>query len=93
MLIRDCIEAASRAFNVSTMDIARQDRSLRTAHPRFAAMYMARRWGFTFPRIGQVMGRDHSTVMHGARRACQLATGDEDYALKLTAAMQEVGLV
>ncbi len=92
MLIRDCIQAASRAFNVGSPEMARRDQSHRVAHARFAAMYLARRWGFTFPRIGQVMGRDHSTVMHGARRACQLAAGDEDYALKLTAAMQEVGL-
>ncbi len=92
MLIRDCIEAASRAFNVSTMDIARQDRSLRAARPRFAAMYMARQWGFSFPRIGQAMRRDHTTVISGARRAIDLARGDEDYALRLSAAMREVGL-
>ncbi len=92
MLIHDCIFAASRAFNVSPTELSRHDRSFRASHPRFAAMYMARLWGFSFPRIGQAMGRDHTTVMSGERRAIELARADEDYAMKLTAAMQEVGL-
>ena len=92
MLIRDCIEATSRAFNIGTMDLARRDQSHPVAHARFAAMYLARRAGFTFPRIGRAMGYDHSTVVHGARRAVELAAADEEYALSLTAAALEVGL-
>ncbi len=92
MLIRDYVAAAANAFGVGTMEIYRPDRSRRSAHPRFAAMYMAYKAGFSFSQIGIGIRRDHSTVIHGERRAIELARGDEDYALRLSAAMQEVGL-
>ena len=92
MMIRDCIKAASLAFCVPVADILRRDRSHRASHPRFAAMKIASDAGFPARRIGRIMKRDHTTVLHGRRRAVEVARADEDFALKLKAALFDVGL-
>ena len=39
------------------------------AYARFEIWYECHRLdGFSFPKIGEVFGRDHSTIIHGVRR-------------------------
>jgi len=78
MRVRDCIRAASLAFHVGELEIRGRDKAQRVAHPRQAAMWLARKeGGFSYPRIGAFFGRDHSTVIHGVKAV--EARGDEEF--------------
>lgn len=47
---------------------------------RWAAMVAMRGRGMSYPAIGRMLGRDHSTVMSGIRQAGKYATRNPDYA-------------
>ena len=38
------------------------------AKKKWRAMYVMRKIGLSYPRIGQLIGRDHTTVQHGVKR-------------------------
>ncbi len=90
MIVLDCIDAVSWAFNVPIYAIERQDRSHRASHARFAAMYVAHRAGFSPLRIGRVLRRDRSTVLHGVKRAEYMLYRDQDFASKVFEALLDV---
>ena len=47
---------------------------------RHIAMWLARqRYGVSLPNIGRTINRDHTTVLHGIRRAQKLMTEDRDF--------------
>jgi hypothetical protein len=48
-------------------------------HPRQAAMLVMRRTGLSFPKIGLLLGRDHSTVIHGCEAALRRASRNARY--------------
>lgn len=87
MMIRDCVSAVSMAFRVPVLWLLSKDRSHPVAHPRQAAMLLARWEGFSFSRIGrEIGGRDHTTVLKGCRAAEERADSDEDYDERLQTA-------
>ena len=52
-------------FSLRPQDLRSKRRSKNVAMPRQLAMYLCRRLlGASFPHIGEVFGRDHSTVIH-----------------------------
>ena len=54
------------------------------AYPRHIAMYLAREvLGESYPQIGEVFGRDHSTVMSAVRKVKSNLSGDTELAEKL----------
>jgi chromosomal replication initiator protein len=58
--------AVCRRFSVDQRAMQSRRRSNDVALPRQVAMYLCRRLlGASFPRIGELFGRDHSTVIHG----------------------------
>jgi chromosomal replication initiation ATPase DnaA len=59
-------EICARQFNFAIADLEGPSRIARLANCRFAAMWLARKCGFSFNDIGlRLGGRDHGTVMHG----------------------------
>jgi chromosomal replication initiation ATPase DnaA len=50
---------------------------------RFAVYKAMRIRGWSFSQIGQLMNRDHTTVMHGVTRAEYYIEKDPDYAAKV----------
>ena len=48
-------------------------------------MNEAQRRGYSLARIGDALGRDHTSVMHGIRRAEELARRDADMRAMLAA--------
>jgi len=48
--------------------------------PRQAAYVAMKRRGMSYPRIGTMFGRDHSTIIDGCKRAKARAAIDPDYA-------------
>lgn len=62
------IRLIAEDYGLTLEDILGPDRRQRIAHPRQHVMWSLRRMGFSYPHIGQILGRDHSTVVAGVRR-------------------------
>lgn len=63
------IDATAIVLNVPIGRILSKERTQRVAYARQVAMYLARQMtGQSFPKLGSIFGRDHSTVLH----ACKL---------------------
>lgn len=76
-LKRLAIKAAELA-EIGVGDIYGPCRSRDVAWTRFAVMNEAHRRGYSLTRIGDALGRDHTSVMHGVRRADELSAHDAD---------------
>jgi chromosomal replication initiator protein len=78
----DDIERAARAFGIPAADIRGSARHFKICRARWAAMLLMRRRGLSTTQIGNKIGkRDHTTVMHGLKRAEELMATDRDFAL------------
>lgn len=78
--VRSIIEAVSEECGVSVVDILSHRRTAAFVRPRWIAMYLATKLTTkSLPEIGRCFGdRDHTTVLHAARRMRDLLTGDPD---------------
>jgi len=75
--IMGAIIAASEAFGVSPADIIGPSRRQAHAVPRFAAVWVSRKRGYSLPQIGHRLGkRDHTTILSAERRAEKLRATD-----------------
>lgn len=67
------LAAVCMAFGVTPVEFFGRNRSQRMALPRFAAAKLLRdKRHLSYPETGRVMRLDHSTIVHGYRRAGQL---------------------
>ncbi len=63
------ITEVSRYFNIPEEEITGKNRSKDTVFPRQVAMYLTRDIVKTsYPDIGKIFGRDHSTVLHSVNK-------------------------
>jgi chromosomal replication initiator protein len=63
----DIMAAVCNHFSLRPADLRSKRRSRNVAVPRQLAMYLCRRLlNISFPTIGDVFGRDHSTVIHAS---------------------------
>ena len=70
MSIRQIAAAVAAEYGVPAAEMAGHDTRRAFSVPRQEAMRRAWEAGFSTPQIGRVLGgRDHSTVMHGIKRA------------------------
>ena len=69
------------ATSIHPRDLLSERRKKCLAHARFAVMWGAKRLtDYSLPRIGQRLGGfDHTSVIHGLRRAEQLRETDQDF--------------
>lgn len=69
-LERTMCEIDSIAFKhgLSREDLFGRDRREKASKARQEAFYRLRYKGWSFPRIGKLFGRDHSTIVHGFER-------------------------
>lgn len=68
VLVSAAIEDAARLYDVTLEDVLGQSRDRRIVKARQAAMWLLRQRDLSFPAIGAVMGRDHTTVMYACQR-------------------------
>jgi chromosomal replication initiator protein len=65
-------------FSLAESELHSRRRSRHVALPRQIAMYLCRRLlGASYPRIGELFGRDHSTVIHGVTAIERLLKSDD----------------
>ena len=74
--VREAFEEVASMTGVPFHHMIGPDRNKRVSHARQLGMFIARERGATLQQIGNILGRDHTTVMYGiqaekARRAAQ----------------------
>lgn len=79
--IADLVERVSQEMKVPAAAIVGESRVRYHAHARFAVMWLARKgYGRSSVVIGKALGnRDHSTVLHGIRRAQEMRCRNMDF--------------
>jgi chromosomal replication initiator protein len=69
----DIIEHVARYFEISLDDIYGTSRAAAIAQARQIAMYLCRELtSLSLPKIGQLIGRDHTTVMYANTKITEL---------------------
>ena len=61
----DTIDMVARMTGVSKADILGRSRKPHICRARWAAMRALKQRGLSASHIGRLMGRDHTTVLHG----------------------------
>lgn len=77
------VKRASELFDVHPKDIVGCARYQFIMPARFAVWKALKGRGWSYVRIGRMFDRDHSTILHGVRKADYLAERDADYAQKI----------
>lgn len=77
------VQAAAEIFGISEPVLVSKDRHQHIAHARIACCYVLRKQGYSFPEIGRIVFRDHTTVMSNVSRAMKLIMIDDSFAHKV----------
>lgn len=62
------LAVAAEAFDVTADDLTGRSKDSDVVQARHVATWLLREAGRSYPEIGRVLGRDHSTAMNGVRR-------------------------
>lgn len=81
---------AARVFDVSVDDILRYCRDQIVLQARHAGMWCARQHGLSFPVIGTMFNRDHSSVIYGVEKARARRWSDDAFKAKTLDVMSMV---
>lgn len=82
--VADIAAIAAYIWGVPVLQVTGRQRNRLYTLPRFAVCAIAKEHGHSFPMIGRVLdGRDHSTIIHGARMAEIYAERDPAFAMRL----------
>lgn len=78
------LDTVASDFGVTTQELLGEGKAANLAVPRHIAMALARRMlGYSLPRIGRLLNRDHTTVLYGIRRITALAEDNPDLAARI----------
>lgn len=76
--IQKVIQNTSTAYNISVDDILGDRRQKETVLPRHIIMYKLRKeLELSFPRIGKIFNRDHTTIIHAFNKIERMLSTDE----------------
>lgn len=86
--VRAILEAVSEAYGVTLAELLNSRyRPQRLALPRFAVSRLLRdKRNLSYPNIGRALGQDHSTAIHGCKRASGLLESDPEWTAAYRAA-------
>jgi len=77
------IEACSKFYNVSKEDIYSEKRTKEIAFARQVAIYIIKNLtDFSYPKIGAVFGKDHTTAIHAIKKVTRKM--EEDISIKIS---------
>lgn len=77
------LNKASELFDIHKRDLDSDIRFAFIMPARFAMYKALRERGWSYPRIGKLFGKDHSTIMYGVSRADYMIERDEEYAAQV----------
>lgn len=91
--LEEMLTIAAEAFGISPEEIRGRAQPQRIARARHAFVFVARTaLAESFPRIGRVLGRDHTTVISSLRRAEALIVRDKIFMAGVAAIRVAIGL-
>lgn len=74
---KDILRRVCSVFDVEKSDILRDVRHREAVRARWVAMYAIQHiLGYSYPQIGRIMGKDHTTVMHGIKTTKAIMAGE-----------------
>ncbi len=86
LTLETILNSAVDFFGVSLAELTGRNRSAKIALPRQIVMYVMREeLGASLPQIGQILGRDHTTVIHGIERVATEMERDASLAQAVSA--------
>ena len=77
------LNKASELFDIHKRDLDSDIRFAFIMPARFAMYKALRERGWSYPRIGKLFGKDHSTIIHGVNRSEYMMERNADYAAKV----------
>jgi len=83
------LRAVCEVFHVNKEELLSTRRVNYITTPRFALMYLGYYMTHnSTPMVGRFLGRDHTTIIHGCRRAVELKRSNKAFAEKLEQAKE-----
>jgi chromosomal replication initiator protein len=80
------LRTAADVFGISLSELTGDSRFTDLVRARWAVMLAMRARGVSMPRIGAALGgRDHTTILHGLKKATALRATDPAFASKCAA--------
>jgi len=74
------VSAACSRFGVAPSDVLSPSRPSQVSKARWAIAYvLIERMGWSLPRIGRLLNKDHTAVLYGYRRAQELYRTDQSF--------------
>lgn len=90
--VREIVQLAADIFKVPTKDLVSDSKFHCHTKPRFAVYTVAVEQGWSTCHVGRILGRDHSSVIHGRRSALKYAAQCEHYERALNKLAQVAAL-
>ncbi len=84
------LELVGEAFGTSAIVIVSHDRHRMIAQARFGVMWVLRELGHSYPEIGRIIQRDHTTAIQGVKRANSMREKDSEFLRLTDNVLQEV---
>lgn len=64
----EIIREVCATYEIARDDLLSDNRAFWCSIPRQALMFALHEAGYSYPRIGRLLGRDHSTIIFGVKR-------------------------
>jgi hypothetical protein len=91
---RDLIHFVAHFYGVHAQKVLGLPRYKMIADPRAVAMWLIRkRYGYSYPGIGEIFNRDHSTVITAVRKANVIYASNGFAAGRMKALEKQLGLM
>jgi DnaA-like protein len=76
----EVLRVVAQAYSLSVADITGKDKHKNTAEARCVACWLLRtRTKLSFPEIGRILRKDHTTIMVGVKKCGRLREGDAGF--------------
>lgn len=86
------VHAAAVVYGVTYAEVMSMRRAVPLPQARFAAMLALHRKHWSTPQLARAVGRDdHTTAMHGLKRAIELEQFDQRFARAVRSATKAMG--
>jgi len=88
--VRLVIRCVCNSFFVTESQLMGESRTEPVAHARFAAMAIIKSMCYSLIEVGDLFGRDHSTVIHAMKRTKELLEVDRVFRFKFESTLLEI---
>lgn len=91
--LEDLIDSATNYYMINRNDLMGESRRREHMVPRQLIMYLAnKKLRFSLSKIGETLGRNHTTVMHAVKRISEELRNNRQLLRDMNAITQEVGI-